>query len=268
MERHTQLAALAITALTVLAFVGPAAAVSGGATFAQSDTTNATATQTETPAPTATPQQEETQTETSDSCDPRAGGPKLQQSRLYSPQPEITADEHGQIAGAIALDIQNECDVVVQLTLTVPSGMYIAGAGDLSSGGGGIITSTFEVQPGETKSLRGNVYSSSIGEKTVTGDLTYYPEGHKDEAREIDGIMLNFDVQEENMPNDPEEPDVENNSTSSGGDGPDDGGLGIVDYLFGLIGVTQIGLLLLVGLGLVMVTKAMPDALELIFERD
>lgn len=247
-----------MVAFALIGAVVPAAAAADTTKAMQTANTTNTTTATPTPTPTAAPQ--------SETCEPRPGGPKLQQARLYSPEPTITGDQHGQIAGSIVVGVQNECPVVVQLTLTVPSGMYVAGSGDLSSGGGGVVTSTFVIQPGETKSLRAEVYSNSLGEKTVTSDITYYPQGHKEMAREIDGQMLNFDVQEKNMPDDREETPTK---TETGGDAPGSGGdgPGIVQWLLGLVGVTQVGLLLLVGMGLILITKAMPNALELIFER-
>lgn len=223
----------------------PVQSMSSGNT-AQNDSTS-TPTATPTPEPTATP---------NEACDPRAGGPKLQQARLYSPRPTITGDQHGKIAGSLALDIQNQCPVVVQITMSVPTGMYVAGAADLSSGGGGLLTSTFVLQPGETKSLRANVYSNTLGEKTVTSDITYFPKGHKDMAREVDGIMLNFDVQEKNMPTNPNPPEETPTPTPSGpgGDGPT-----IIQWLLGIVSVSVIGLLLLSGLGMVSIRGAVPD---------
>jgi hypothetical protein len=144
--------------------------------------------------------------------------------------------------------------------MNIPTGMYIAGAGDLSSGGGGTVTSTFVVNPGEVKSLRANVYSRSRGERAVTADITYFPKGHKDMAREVDGIMLSFDVEEENMPNDPDTP-ATTETPVQGGDGDNGGGEGgsTEDSLLQLIGITQVGLLALVALGLILLTRVIPD---------
>jgi len=255
MIRKNELTVVTFALLALVGAVTPAAAAGGGTTFAV-QSNNTTSTPTPMPSPTATPTAAES---TSAACEPRAGGTKLQQARLYSPRPTITGDQHGQISGTIALDIQNECPVMVQLTMNVPTGMYVAGSGDLSSGGGGIVTSTFVVDPGETKSLRANVYSNSPGEKTVTADITYFPEGHKDEAREVDGIMLNFDVEEENMPNDPNTPASTETTAPGGDEDPIDGEPSVLERLIRLIGFTQIGLLVLVALGLVLLTQVIPD---------
>lgn len=258
MRIETPIAMVLVTFVLLGAITAGGAAMTGEASASyQTNNSTSTPTATATATSTATP----TQTE---ECKPRESGPQLQQARLYSPRPTITGDQHGQIAGSIAVDIQNECPVVVQVTMNVPSGMYIAGAGDLSSGGGGTLTSKFVVQPGETKSLRANVYSNIVGEKTVTADITYFPEGHKEQAREIDGIMLNFDVKEENMPNDPEAP---SESPTSDGLGPIPN-WGVVQWLLALVSLTTVGLLVLTGLGMVSITNAMPDSLEVIFERN
>jgi invasion protein IalB len=254
MTRTTQFTILAVVVVALVGAVAPAAAATSGTDLvAQTNNTTTTAP----PTATATPADDSESTKT---CEPRPGGPTLQPAKLYSPEPTITKDQHGKIAGSIALDIQNNCPVVVQITMTVPSGMYVAGAGDLQSGGGGIITSTFTVSPGEAKSLRANVYSNSVGDKTVTADITYYPKGHKEMAREIDGLMLSFDVQEKNMPGDPQPPETTQTTketTTTPPDAPDNSNF--MDKLLTLVGVTQIGLLVLVALGMLMITKAVPD---------
>jgi hypothetical protein len=95
-------------------------------------------------------------------------------------------------------------------------------------------------------------------------------------AREIDGQMLDFQVQEPNSPgstaeNTPTSGGTGENESAAGSssDGPGEGGAGgdsITEWLFGLVGITQIGLLVLVGLGLIMVTKAVPDTLDIDLE--
>lgn len=176
--------AVLATVLLTASIAGPAAAATGGVQFAATNNTTTT-TQAQT-------------TQTSEQCDP--SNPELQQARLYTDDPTITKDSPGVISGSLVTDITNDCRIVVQLTLTVPNGMYIQGSSDVGSGGGGLVTNTIEVDPGESKSLRATVFSNNLGTKTVTADLTYFPKGHKDMARELDGQMLEFTTEEKAMP--------------------------------------------------------------------
>jgi len=142
-----------------------------------------------------------TQEQTSDqtTCEVSANDQLLSQTRLYAPQKTITANEEGQIAGGFQVNPSNECPVVVNINLQVPSGMSIRGASDAWSTGAGMTSAQFVVQPnGGIKDVRAAVFSENTGQRTVTADITYWPEGHKDLAKEIDGIQLTFTVEAPN----------------------------------------------------------------------
>jgi hypothetical protein len=106
--------------------------------------------------------------------------------------------------------------------------MTISGSSDVVSSGAGMATARFEVQPGEIKDIRAEVYSQNTGDRSVTADIEYWPTGHQDMAREIDGITLTFDVQEPVTPSEP-------TTTTSA----DDAGSGITDG-GGLFGNTSV----------------------------
>lgn len=214
------------TAAVLAAVVGLVLAGPGvGTALAQ---TNGTAT----PAPTVT------DTPAAEACEPGTDGPQLSQSRLYAPAQTITSGEAGQIAGGFQVAADSTCPVVVSITMSVPSGMTISGSSDIVSSGAGLATAQFTVDPGEIKDIRANVYSQNTGDRSVTADITYWPEGHEDMSREIDGISLTFDVQEANTP--------------AGGDGGDgnttgaeggDGGLGNTMLLaFGAFALVVLGI--------------------------
>lgn len=223
-----RLAVLTLITFALVGFATPATTAANGDSLAQDQLISWTSTRMPPTAPTDSPESTLTVGVTN-ACGLSADGPQLQQARLYASRETITSKQPGRIAGSIALDIQSECDVVVQITLSIPSGLILVGGTGLSSSGPGTATSTFKVQPGEVKSLVADVYANSLGEKTVTADITYYPEGHKDEAREIDGLILTIDAQNTITPPPTETP------------GPLP------------IGMIQIGLLLLVGVGMLMV---------------
>jgi hypothetical protein len=220
-------------------------------------------------AATTSMQENSTSTETQAStCEPRETGPELQQARVYSGDPVIEQGSPGDVSATLVSDIQNNCDLVVQLTLTIPSGMTISGSSDVSSGGGGVVTNTLTLQPGESQSLSANVYSSILGEQPVTSQITYYPSGHPDMAREIDGQTLNFDVQEEYMPEGSNQTSANNTSNNeestpvSTPDGPLSG-ITTLQWLLGIVSVTVVGLLGLVGLGMTKIADAVPDKLDI-----
>ncbi|MFB6268556.1 MAG: PKD domain-containing protein [Halobacterium sp.] len=135
-----------------------------------------------------------TQTTTQTGCQPADDGTMVQAVQLHTDDPNIETGDPGQISGAIAADISNNCPIKVQLTLEVPNGMRIEGGNDIRSGGGGLVTSTFTVEPGESKSISADVYSADAGEKVVKSSITYYPVDNQDMARQQDTGTLTFDV--------------------------------------------------------------------------
>lgn len=205
-----------------------------------------------------------TATQTS-TCEPRETGPKLQQVRVYSSDPVIEKGSPGDVSATLVSDIQNNCDLVVQLTLTIPSGMTITSSSDLSSGGGGVVTNTLTLEPGGTQSLSANVYSSMLGEQSVTSQITYYPAGHPDMAREIDGQMLSFDVQEKYMLEEGNQTSANNTSDEQNPSDPSGplSGVTTLQWLLGIVSVTVVGLLGLVGLGMTKIADAVPDKLDI-----
>jgi iron complex transport system substrate-binding protein len=156
----------------------------------QTPTSTATATETATATATAT------KTATPKACEPSSDEPSLTQSRLYAPQKTLKSGEPGAIAGGFKVSGTANCAVVVSITMQVPSGMQIEGTSDVMSGGAGIVTAQFTVKPGNIRSIRANVFSQNTGERTVSADIQYWPVGHEDMAKQIDGITLSFDVQE------------------------------------------------------------------------
>jgi len=242
---------IAMVAMVMMIIIGASAplatAQSNNTTTTTTTTTTAqtenatteTTTTTTTAAPTPTPTQTTVADDESNVCEPSPGN-LLSQSRLYAPQKIITANEEGQIAGGFQVAPSNTCPVVVSITLQVPSGMSIVGASDSWSTGAGMTSGQFLVQPdGGIKDIRANVYSTNTGERTVTADITYWPEGHRDQAKEIDGIQLTFDVESAS------EPSITENQTenAAGGANSGDGGLGPLSNSLIIIGM--LGALLL-----------------------
>lgn len=164
----------------------------------------------------------------------------LSQSRLYAPETQITADQPGQVAGGFQVAADSSCSIVISITMSVPSGMSISGASDIFSGGAGLVSGQFTAEPGDIKDIRANVYSENTGDRTVTADITYWPEGNQDMSQEIDGIQLSYTVEEQNSPptDASENTDEEDGSDQNGGSS-DDGigpGFGLATALISLGG--------------------------------
>lgn len=157
-------------------------------------------------------QEEDNSTTTALECQPGDGEPSLSQSRLYAPEKVLKSGEPGEISGGFKVSNTANCPVKVSITMQVPSGMQIEGASDVMSGGAGMVTADFTVEPGNIRSIRASVFSENTGSRTVTADIQYWPVGHDDMAKQIDGISMSFDVQE------PVTPDADNSGNSLPGD--------------------------------------------------
>jgi len=141
----------------------------------------------------------------------------MDQARLYARDTSVTQDSPGQIAGGFQVSPVANCPVVVVITMSVPSGMTIAGGSDFASSGAGLVSTRFTVRPGANiRDVRATVYSEDTGEKTVTADIQYWPEGHQDLNREIDGLSFSFNVEESTTPTSSGQSD---GSQASGGSG-------------------------------------------------
>lgn len=201
------LLAVVTTAVILSSAVAPlvTAQTANNTTATPSTTTTETPTVTKTPQTTArtttATTTESTRSPTPAQCTPGPSEPQLAQSRLYAPEKTIESGSPGQIAGGFQLDPTSKCSVTVHITLRVPSGMQITGASDTFSSGAGMTTATFTVNPtAGIKDISAEVYSRNTGERTVTADITYWPVGHKEMAKEMDGMAFTYDVREAATP--------------------------------------------------------------------
>lgn len=174
--------------------------------------------------PVSAQENESTANETTESqaddaaCEPGSGEPEMDQARLYASDETIETGSPGRISGGFQVSPTANCPVVVYVTMSVPSGVTISGGSDFTSSGAGMVTTRFTVEPGANiKDISAEVYSDETGEKTVTGDIQYWPEGHEDQAREIDGLSFTFDVEEPTSPPDESDSDSGDDATALAG---------------------------------------------------
>lgn len=146
----------------------------------------------------------------------------MDQARLYAADSTVESGSPGRIAGGFQVDPTANCPVVVYVTMSVPSGMTISGGSDFSSGGAGMVASRFTVRPGANiKDVTAEVYSDEVGQKTVTANIQYWPEGHEELSREVDGLSFTFNVEEATTPT--SSSNSGGNSDGSGDDGSTNG---------------------------------------------
>jgi hypothetical protein len=125
----------------------------------------------------------------------------MDQARLYASDSTVESGSPGRIAGGFQVDPTANCPVVVYVTMSVPSGMTVTGGSDFSSGGAGMVAARFTVRPGANiKDVTAEVYSDEVGQKTVTANIQYWPEGHEDLSRDVDGLSFTFDIEEATTP--------------------------------------------------------------------
>lgn len=192
-------------------------------------------------APVAAQENESTNNETTTgsqpseaTCEPGANEPQMDQARLHASDTTIETNSPGRISGGFQVSPTANCPVVVYITLSVPSGVTISGGSDFTSSGAGMVTTRFTVTPGANiKDIAAEVYSDETGDRTVTADIQYWPEGHEDRSREIDGLSFTFNVEEPTSP--PDESNEDGNATALAG------GFTPVALLGALIAMVAIG---------------------------
>ncbi len=127
----------------------------------------------------------------------------MSQARLYAPQPRITADHPGRIAGRFSLEDESQCPVKVRITVRVPSGVKIVGDYYNPASGAGLPGFRFILQPSTSVNFSANVYSPRAGQFRIPADISVFPVGHPEVSNEIDGITMNFTATESNPPPSP-----------------------------------------------------------------
>jgi len=222
---------LGIISVVLSAAVAPALAAQETTSSNETATETVTATQTTTATDTATAT--ETPTATEVACEPGDDEPEMDQARLHASDQTIETGSPGRISGGFQVDPTSNCPVVVYVTMSVPSGMSISGGSDFTSGGAGMVSSRFTVEPGANiKDLSAEVYSEETGQLTVTANIQYWPEGHQDMSREIDGLSFSFTAEDATTPS--------SQATSQDGDSENDSGFPVS------VNVLIIGALLLI----------------------
>ncbi len=92
---------------------------------------------------------------------------------IHTPKDTITKDEEGVIEISATNPFSAGRKLIVEVYLTIPSGMIVSGGENVISGGGGVYTTQFIVEPGETKTLYIRLSSNEEGTYNVHGYVRY-----------------------------------------------------------------------------------------------
>jgi hypothetical protein len=114
------------------------------------------------------------------------------------------------------------------------NGFQFAGGSDWEQAASDIAVTTFEVNPGEIRSIDAEIYTNGAeagDEVTVVADYELWYEGDRENSRQISGQRNTLTV---DSPND--EPD-ESDGGSSDDDGTDDGSTGDGAPGFGIVSI-------------------------------
>jgi len=137
--------------------------------------------------------------ESASACSPEeAQSATISYAQIKATDPTVTTDQPASVSGQVTAPQSNRCVVVVQVIMTVPSGMYVSGTNNVNSGGQGQLTSSFEVYPGESVTMSANLFATDTGSELVIVDFRYYPKGHSEESHSLNGFSLQINVAEPN----------------------------------------------------------------------
>ncbi len=98
---------------------------------------------------------------------------------LTSTRTQATLDQDIILPLSIINPSANDCDMIADLVISVPSGVSVEGTG-FTLGGSNQFIGTFTVEPGKHRNIDLRVKANEPGKKLVQGTATYYPSGNKD----------------------------------------------------------------------------------------
>ena len=163
------------------------------ATQAPAPTTGAQTEATQAPAPTAAPQPTVPPLHTSTPLptptpEPTSTPPPSLQGafrvgptvRLRPVNDVIDSGKDGLVEILFRNPVVNDTNMIVDLTVSLPSGIHVSGEGFATSAAAGAASATFTVVPGQSQTIYLNVKSEKVGQFTIHFSGLYWPQGNKD----------------------------------------------------------------------------------------
>lgn len=105
---------------------------------------------------------------------------------LTSTRTTATVDQDVILPLSIINPSANDCDMMADLVIGIPSGVSVEGTSSVA-GGSNQFLNTYTVKPGEHRNIGLRVKGNEPGEKLIAGTVQYYPKGNKD-ALQIFGL--------------------------------------------------------------------------------
>ena len=100
--------------------------------------------------------------------------------RLRPVNDVIDQDTDGLVEILFRNPVLNETVMVVDVTVTIPSGTHIYGEGFATDTAGGAASGSFRTPPGQSRTIYVSIKSEQIGRFTIHFSGAYWPEGNKD----------------------------------------------------------------------------------------
>ena len=113
-------------------------------------------------------------------------GFKMAPSVVFQPaNTKITKDAGGAIELYIENPEVNDATLHVCVKIYVPPNLCLYGLFGGATGGTGVVTATFNIEPGRHKTVKALIRSARTGVYILDCNATYYPVGHKELASDI-----------------------------------------------------------------------------------
>ena len=92
----------------------------------------------------------------------------------------IDGDQDGIIEAMLRNPQLNDVAMVVDMSVTLPSGIHVTGGDFATDAVAGVASGSFEVPPGDTRPIEIRIRSDKTGQFTISLTGLYWPEGNKD----------------------------------------------------------------------------------------
>jgi len=136
-------------------------------------------------------------------CD---GAPSMSRTSITTPSSQITTDDPAVVEANFRPDptIPADCTIIVDLEFSfVDSGFQWGGGADWDQSASDFVVGTFEVQPGEIRSIQAELHTQGAekgDQVTVQADYELWFEGNREESRQQTGIRNTINVEAPNPP--------------------------------------------------------------------
>jgi|GEM_PF-4568762 len=129
-------------------------------------------------------------TATDAGCLPSESGPSFQTSRLFASDRTVSTDSPGQVDAGFQIDPTAACPVVVNVTFSTSSGVTLDGGANVTRLADGSVQTQLTIEPGSSAGVSVDVYPDGTGRTVVSGNVEYWPEGHPDRSKQIEGLRV------------------------------------------------------------------------------